>query len=144
LGQEDRGQWEEVKAMDYIFGASLLVKRATLVDAGLMDEDYFLYCEEIDWSIVARRKRWKLIYCPKSVVYHKLSKSVDLKAPIRDYYLVRNQLILLRKFNPFWIPFVLMKFILVGSKLAAKSEWDNIRAMIEGSRDFLRGVKGKK
>lgn len=144
LGQEDRGQWEQVKEMDYIFGASLLVKRATIMDTGLMDEDYFLYCEEIDWNIVARRKKWQLLYCPKSLVYHKLSKSIDVKAPIRDYYLVRNRLILLKKFNPLWIPFVLLKFVLAASKLAVKGEWDNVRAMVEGFNDFLRGVKGKK
>lgn len=144
LGQEDQGQWEQVKELDFIFGASLLVKVKTIKSTGLMDENYFLYCEETDWCIAARQKRWKLLYCPQSKVYHKRSKSIALKAPIRDYYLVRNRLILLKKFNPLWIPVVLLKFILIGLKLALKGEWDNVQAMLLGFNDFLRGVTGKK
>ncbi|MBU1042253.1 MAG: glycosyltransferase family 2 protein [Proteobacteria bacterium] len=55
--------------LDYVNGASVFLRRAFLVDVGLMEERYFLYCEEIDW---ARRARgcWALGFAPRATVLH--------------------------------------------------------------------------
>ena len=64
--------------LDYVAGASMLVSRAFIADVGLMQEDYFLYYEEIDWAERGRRSEkqlWKLGFARDSVVLHKVGAS---------------------------------------------------------------------
>lgn len=59
------------KKIDYVIGASMLVNKKFLDDVGLMNEAYFLYYEEIDWTYRAKEKKWKIDWCENSFVYHK-------------------------------------------------------------------------
>ncbi len=59
----------ESQRMDYVVGASMLVSRSCLETAGLMDEGYFLYFEELDWA-ARLPPDFRLGYAPGSVVYH--------------------------------------------------------------------------
>jgi GT2 family glycosyltransferase len=60
---------EPVQA-EWLSGASLMIRREVFADTGLMDEDYFLYFEETDLCLRARRKGWELWYVPASRVMH--------------------------------------------------------------------------
>jgi len=61
--------------MAYVVGASMLVRRSFLEQVGLLNEEYFLYFEELDWAIRALG-RFTLAYSPLSVVYHKEGRSI--------------------------------------------------------------------
>lgn len=61
--------------LDHISGASMMVSRAFLQQVGLMNEDYFLYFEEIDWAVRAQG-RFKLGWAPRSFVWHKEGGSI--------------------------------------------------------------------
>jgi len=94
------------KKMDYVVGASLLVRSTYLKEVGLMAEDYFLYFEEIDW--VSRGQGcYSLAYAPHSVVYHKVGASIGTATnPLRksyqcDYYTLRNRLLFTRRYCPY-------------------------------------------
>lgn len=102
--QEDRGQWDGPVELDYITGASLLVKDSVVRAIGLMDELYFMYSEELDWCLRARRHGWLLAYSPECVVWHKEGKSVGFKSALHDYYAVRSALLCVRKFYPRSLP----------------------------------------
>ncbi len=97
------------KKMDYVVGASLLVRSSYLQEVGLMAEDYFLYFEEIDW-VTRGRGRCVLAYAPKSVVYHKIGASIGTATnPLRkslqsDYYSLCNRLLFTRRFFPYALP----------------------------------------
>jgi N-acetylglucosaminyl-diphospho-decaprenol L-rhamnosyltransferase len=56
--------------VDWVPGASLMVKREVFQAVGLMDEDYFLYYEETDFCLQARRAGWECWYVPASRVFH--------------------------------------------------------------------------
>jgi GT2 family glycosyltransferase len=58
-----------VKA-DWVSGASLIVRRATLEEVGLLDEGYFLYFEEVDFCARARAAGWEVWLVPASRVLH--------------------------------------------------------------------------
>lgn len=65
----------EVEAqMSYVMGASMLVSRDFVLEIGLLQEDYFLYYEEIDWALRGRHK-FTLAYAPESHVFHKSGAS---------------------------------------------------------------------
>src|SRR5699024_4703877 len=60
------------KSLDYIWGASMFVSKAFIDSVGLMNEEYFLYYEEMDWA-VRGKENYKLGFVPESIVYHKLN-----------------------------------------------------------------------
>ncbi len=64
--------------VDWLPGASLLVRREVFEQVGLMDEDYFLYFEETDFCLAARRAGWQTWYVPQSVVLHLVGQSTQV------------------------------------------------------------------
>jgi GT2 family glycosyltransferase len=56
--------------VDWIMGACMLVRAATVDQVGTMDEDYFFYSEEIDWCFRIKKKNWKVWYISNAEIYH--------------------------------------------------------------------------
>ena len=93
LNEEDRGQFDAACETGYITGCSLLARKEMMDIVGLLDYGLFLYFEDADWSARAVAKGWKLLYCPASLVHHKVSLSVGGAAsPTLLYYTARNRL----------------------------------------------------
>jgi GT2 family glycosyltransferase len=63
---------------DWLPGASLLVRREVFQAIGLMDEGYFLYFEETDFCLAARRAGWQTWHVPHSVVLHLVGQSTQV------------------------------------------------------------------
>lgn len=62
--------------VDWLLGACLLVRREFLRAVGLMDEDYYLYVEDIDWAYRAWKQGWQVVYFPEAkIVHHHLAES---------------------------------------------------------------------
>jgi GT2 family glycosyltransferase len=72
--QEDRGQYDEGPAFS-ANGGSAAYRRAMLDEIGLLDEDFFFSCEDVDLAWRAQLAGWPCLYAPRAVVYHKLSAS---------------------------------------------------------------------
>jgi GT2 family glycosyltransferase len=94
---------------DYIVGAAMLVSKEFLEQVGLMDEGYFIYFEELDWAMRAKRAnpRFKLGYAADSIVVHKEGASIGSstqkkgrRSAFADGYSLRNRLIFSKKFFP--------------------------------------------
>lgn len=64
--------------VDWVPGASMLIRRQVLETIGLMDENYFLYYEETDFCLQARRAGWSCWYVPQSRVMHIAGQSTNL------------------------------------------------------------------
>lgn len=79
------------KETAYLHGAAMLVKREAYIQAGQMPEMYFLYYEELDWSLSIKHHGYKLWYDPCCMIYHKESRSTGLNSPIKVFYLTRNR-----------------------------------------------------
>jgi N-acetylglucosaminyl-diphospho-decaprenol L-rhamnosyltransferase len=78
-------QWVVVKPVsevaepcDWLAGASMLMSTATIRTVGYMDEDYFLYFEEVDYCLQAQRKKIQCWYVPISRVYHAVGASTKI------------------------------------------------------------------
>jgi len=84
--------------VDYITGAAFLIKREVIEKIGLMREEYFLYYEDVDWCIRAKRAGYKCVLAPTSKVWHKVSATNKEGSPSYIYYHTRNGL-MLAKFN---------------------------------------------
>lgn len=66
---------DEAHPTDWVAGASMIVRRQVFADAGLMDEKYFLYFEELDFCLAAQRAGWPCWYVPESRVVHYVGQS---------------------------------------------------------------------
>jgi N-acetylglucosaminyl-diphospho-decaprenol L-rhamnosyltransferase len=66
---------EAIQQVDWVAGASMIVRRQVFETAGLMDEKYFLYFEEVDFCIAAKNAGWTCWYVPESRVVHYVGQS---------------------------------------------------------------------
>jgi N-acetylglucosaminyl-diphospho-decaprenol L-rhamnosyltransferase len=69
---------KEEAQVDWVPGASMMVRTQVFRDIGLMDEGYFLYFEETDFCLRARRAGWPCWYVPQSRVVHIAGQSTGV------------------------------------------------------------------
>lgn len=141
----DNGQFSRQIESGYITGCSLGFKAQLLEQIGYMSEDYFLYYEETDWNIRAKNAGWKIIFCPESIVYHKVSSSsggISNIAPYVEYYKIRNRYVMAQRnfkqlSNKFFVSFCftilkkLVKILLFNNKKIIRLKY-LFRAVIDG------------
>lgn len=97
FGEEDHGQYDTTHPTPYAHGAAMLIKREAIEKVGLMPEDYFLYYEEIDWSMMYTKSGYEIWYDPACTIYHKESQSTGQDSPLRTYHITRNRLLLVKR-----------------------------------------------
>lgn len=61
---------DRVQAVDWMLGACLLARREAIDEVGLLDEQFFLYVEDIDWCYRMWRSGWSVVYVPEALVRH--------------------------------------------------------------------------
>ena len=97
FGEEDRGQYDSPHTTPYAHGAAMMIKREVIDKVGLMPECYFLYYEELDWSMMITRAGYEIWYEPACTIFHKESQSTGQNSPLRTYYITRNRLLLVKR-----------------------------------------------
>lgn len=83
--------------VDHTLGATMMLKRDVIRQTGLFDEAYFMYCEEIDWSIRIRRAGWKIYTVPAARVTHLAGQSTQQVRPESVLNLWRSRIRLFEK-----------------------------------------------
>ncbi len=149
IREVDRGQYDKPMEVDYVSGAALLVKRRVIEDIGLLDADYFLYGEEVDWCYRAAKAGYKIVAVPESKIWHKVSSSTGgTKSPLFAYYLTRNRILFMRKHARIyhWVTFLLFftMDILKGLLSCAKhGDINRAKATLKGLLHGILGIYGK-
>jgi GT2 family glycosyltransferase len=92
-GEEDHGQYDTPHPTPYAHGAAMMVKREVIEKAGMMPECYFLYYEELDWSMMICRTGYEIWYEPACTIFHKESQATGQLSPLKTYYITRNRLL---------------------------------------------------
>ena len=142
FGENDHGQYNSPHYTPYAHGAAMMLKREVIDRVGLMPECYFLYYEEIDWSMMITRASYEIWYEPACTIYHKESQATGQNSPLRTYYITRNRLLLVkRNWNGlskqitylYLIGIVATKDVL---KYAIQGKWSLLKAVIRGIKDF--------
>lgn len=93
----NRGQFNKNYETGYCHGAAMMCRKADLKKAGLMDEGYFLYYEELDWCEKFKRTGKQIWFTGKTTIYHKESISVGKESALKTYFNVRNRMLFIRK-----------------------------------------------
>lgn len=143
-GDVDHGQYNTPHPTPYAHGAAMIVKREAIEKAGLMPECYFLYYEELDWSMKIRRAGYDIWYEPACTIFHKESQTTGQNSPLRTYYITRNRLLFAQRNQQamakyitylYLISIVAIRDIL---KYAFQQRWDLVRATIRGVVSLIK------
>lgn len=141
--EADIGQYDTPRQTAFAHGAAMMVKRNTIDKVGLMPECYFLYYEEMDWSMMMKRNGYQIWYEPSATVYHKESQSTGANSPLKTYYLTRNRLLFIKRNSEH---FRLLSYLYMICFVATRDILKNIlcaklklaQATIKGVIDFLK------
>jgi GT2 family glycosyltransferase len=136
-------------AEDYITGACFLIKRKVIEKIGLMPEEYFLYFEDAEWCLKARRAGFSCKVVKEARIDHAVSKNTREYSFSYIYYQYRNGLILAKRNAPLLVKIIAYKIsFLIYLKqvfklifMPSKKEW--ARAAMRGMGDFWKGKTGK-
>lgn len=94
-GETDRGQYDDTVEVDVVHGCAIMVRRELVEAIGAFDERFFMYREEVDLCLRARRAGYKVLYAPNAHVWHRRpAPSADRQA-LTTYYMTRNAYLLL-------------------------------------------------
>lgn len=137
VDEVDHGQFDSNIETEFATGCCFLITRKVIEKTGMFDEKYFLYYEDMDLSLRARSKGFKIYYTPNSFIWHKNAGSVGGSgSEMQDYFITRNRLLFGNKYAPIRAKIAIMK---EGLKLMRSG-----RAMQrQGAKDFFIGRFGK-
>lgn len=91
----DRGYSKEIKVVEWIGSACLFLRRAALIEVGLLDESYFIYGDEADLQFRLKRAGWNVYYLPEVITVHYGGRSLDRWRRRKMVY--RGKLLFFRK-----------------------------------------------
>ena len=146
--ETDNGQFADTARVDWLTGCAIMARTAALEKIGLLDASFFMYGEDVDWGIRARRAGYDVLVVPQAHVWHKGVQRNYAPAPHVTYYTARNELRLIRKhrggtraFFKTWL-----RHARTASSWTLLPRWKSKRAhrdaLLRALRDDLRGVSG--
>src|SRR3989344_3331017 len=70
MDEKDKGVYNAIEETDFASGCAMMVKREVYDSIGMFDDDYFLYYEDADFNVRAKRAGWNILYVPEAVIWH--------------------------------------------------------------------------
>jgi hypothetical protein len=140
-------QHEEAIKLDYISGAAMFLRVATIQQIGLFNEEYFLFYEELDYTQRLKRQGYEIGWCKHSLVYHKGSASVgNVREGNREklwkanYYENLSTLKYTANFHPKLLPLVMvLRFGLKSLALLSRGDFYLFQPLLKAYKDFIKG-----
>ncbi len=92
--------------VDWVSGACLLVRREAAVAAGLFDERYFLYEEDVDFCAALRARGGRVLFTPRAEIIHRRGRSRLAAGSLAEVEYDRSHLAFYQKHAPAWVPWL--------------------------------------
>jgi GT2 family glycosyltransferase len=143
--RQRRGTPEVIpRRLDFLSGACMLMRLETLRQVGFLDERYFMYCEDVDFSLRIREAGLRIALAADAEMWHKNGAAMRHRSARHDYYLTRNALLVVHKFFPLMLPAALA-FSLYRCALpkVVRGEWGRLRAVRGAYKDFFSFIGGR-
>lgn len=140
-----KGLYYPLPQMKYPAGASMFISAATFRESGLLNETYFLYYEELDFTKQIGGSK-HIAWCPDSVLHHQSGKSTGSKNPnkgtgswIAHYYGNLSALKYTWLHHPWYFPFVFFfRFISKTFLFIQHKDFGSFTPLFNAYRDFFR------
>jgi len=124
---------------NFLSGASMLIGRRFLETAGPMREDYFLYCEEVEWCLRGASRGMRLGFAAQGVVVHKQGASTGAAVDLRQrsklsvYLNERNRVLLSRDCFPALLPLAIFTTLATLTlRFGKRRAWRQLGYALEG------------
>lgn len=139
-------KYKNTREVGFISGCLILFSVSCYENIGLFSEEYFMYYEDSDFSIKAREAGYRLIYTCETSIKHKVGKSSGKITGLKDYYLTRNRLYILKKYNHFFrktsiVYFIITRMMIVFKNVLCGQDNTYIKMALT---DFKNNNMGKK
>lgn len=146
----DATELEDGMRVDSLSGASMLIPMKAIREVGPMDESFFLYFEDGEYSLRCARQAYSLRVALKSKVFHKEGATTGRKSPNTQYYYHRNRLRMLKMYaNPAqWLcirtytAFRMLRAEVKSLLGSSPEQKQSLKIQKIALQDFARGVKG--
>jgi GT2 family glycosyltransferase len=142
--QPDDGSYDTAHPTPYAHGAAMMFKREIIDKVGLLPEFFFLYYEELDWSLMITRAGYRIWYEPACTIFHKESQTTGQNSSLRIYYITRNRLLFVKRNNHGvckYLSYLYLMFIVALRdyiKSALHGRFDLCHSIIRGIVSFLK------
>lgn len=103
LGKKDKIYDRPFYDVDYVPGTAMLIKKEVFEKIGFFAEDYFLYYEDNDFNLRAKKAGFRLVANPHAVITHFASTSTGQGSSLQLYYLKRNNMLFVERYAPIWV-----------------------------------------
>lgn len=127
-----------VKQPDFYSGAAFFVTREFVEKVGFMDERYFLFYEELDWVMAARKYSFYIQYMDDAVVKHKCSVTTGKQPAFSQFCFTRSSLLFTKKYHPWWLITVLIFSLLRSVKHFLKGDEIGGKAIAYAAYCYMR------
>jgi GT2 family glycosyltransferase len=134
---------------DFVTGCCFLAHRSIWENVGLLNDDYFMYNEDSEFSIRLQKSGIKIRIIPSAKLWHKVGRSSGGRVSLlSSYYVTRNRLYLLKTHKDFFKPsaylFSLITRYIWALRMLISGKKDIADAFIQGIKDSKKNVMGKK
>lgn len=148
LGMPDDTRFTISKYCDFANGCSLMLTKDIIDKVGFLDERFFLYYEDTEYSLRAREKGVTVWYCADAIVYHKVNGSTGgAQSPLCAYYISRNWLLCSRQHlgvrYPIFLLYYLLNRVVLSLLWLIQGKPRLVLAVWRGILDYGRGRFGK-
>lgn len=127
----DTGQYDRAEDTPFVTGCSMMIRSDVIGKVGLLDERFFAYLEDVDFCLRAKKIGYKLLYVPKSIVWHKNAGSSVVGSQTHQYYMTRNRLFVGMHWAPVRTKFALIReavrFIIGGPAIRRRAVIDFLK-----------------
>lgn len=109
IDQIDQGKHDHAELTDFITGCFMAIPRPVFKQLGYLDASLFLYLEDAEYCLRAKKLGIKLFYNPRLLLYHKNSATSGVGSNLVDYYMTRNRFALARRYGSLRLNLALLK-----------------------------------
>lgn len=148
---EDRGQFDQERELDYASGCAMLIQSNVIRDVGMLCDDYFAVCEDIDYCLRARKAGYRIKYEPSALVWHiESASSGGHDAPQYVYYQLRNYFLLHARWARGSSHLIMSQIFLLlyavkrALRFGLRGKWRSMLGILYGIRDAAIGKLGRR
>jgi GT2 family glycosyltransferase len=145
----DLGQFDNDREITQATGCAMLVRASTMREVGLLDQQFWTYAEDLDWSLRFLKRGYRLAFAPKARLWH-LDGATNVKTlgsgsqAVRQFLSTRNMVLVARKHVRWWqLPTYAVGFLLrhVAFYSALRLWRRDFRAFIAIYRGLVQGLR---
>jgi len=97
MGERDDGRYDAAEDVDYVTACAMLVKRAVFEEIGGLETSYFIYFDETDFCVRARRRGFRVVMAPDARLLHRVSRAMGSGSARYWFHFTRSRVIFLRR-----------------------------------------------